>query len=175
MSSDTTPSPLRQPPSAETTGPVRIPNAGGVRLVPSSSTRGLAFSRAHHPAAAFVRKRTPLTLIGKAECDRFQSRAAALSRSSRWLNERQTSDAPIPRDSRRSCGIPTDRHRPAPAMGVIGAPNALVCHLKVRTRERSPKARQGCLGPRPTRTARRAVRATSGHVTELAATHRSPH
>jgi hypothetical protein len=58
MSSDTTPSPLRQQPSAETTGPVQIPNAGGVRLVPSSSTRGLAFSRAHYPAAAFVRYRS---------------------------------------------------------------------------------------------------------------------
>jgi hypothetical protein len=57
MSSDTTPSPLRQQPSAETTGRVRIPNADGVRLVPSSSTRGLAFSRAHYPAAAFVRYR----------------------------------------------------------------------------------------------------------------------
>ena len=56
MSSDTTPSSLRQQLSAETTGPLRIPNAGGVRLVPSSSTRGLAFARADHFAAAFVRQ-----------------------------------------------------------------------------------------------------------------------
>ena len=37
--------------------PLRIPNTGGVRLVPSSSTRGLAFSRADHLAAAGVRYR----------------------------------------------------------------------------------------------------------------------
>ena len=55
MSSDTTPPPLRQQLSAESTGPLRIPNAGGVRLVPSSSTRVLAFSRADNLTAASVR------------------------------------------------------------------------------------------------------------------------
>ena len=42
MSSDTMPSPLRRQLSEETTGPLRIPNAGGVRLVPSPSSRGFA-------------------------------------------------------------------------------------------------------------------------------------
>ena len=81
VSSDTTPSPLRQQLSAETTGPLRIPNAGGVRLVPSSSTRGLAVSRADHLAAALsgcssVRQPRWPSVRG-----RFDEPAAAQSRS----------------------------------------------------------------------------------------------